>query len=95
QRFRYCTVITIAHRLNTIIDSDKVMVLDAGQVVEYDIPHKLLDTSDGLFSKLVKQSGKDISIKLKQMAKQYYCHKNSINLNEKNNENDDEIGQRL
>ncbi|CAG2100059.1 unnamed protein product, partial [Medioppia subpectinata] len=107
QRFRYCTVITIAHRLNTIIDSDKVMVsqgliggwvritcvvlivyvfvdqvLDAGQVVEYDIPHHLLDTSDGLFSKLVKQTGKHMTIRLKQMAKQYYYHKNGIKLEE-------------
>ncbi|CAG2104617.1 unnamed protein product, partial [Medioppia subpectinata] len=91
QRFRYCTVITIAHRLNTIIDSDKVMVLDAGQVVEYDIPHHLLDTSDSVFSKLVKQTGKEMSTKLKQMAKQYYYHKNGINFDNKDNEIKEEV----
>ncbi|CAG2105026.1 unnamed protein product [Medioppia subpectinata] len=68
--------------INTIIDSDKVMVLDAGQVVEYDIPHHLLDKSDGLFSKLVKQTGNEMSVRLKQMAIQYYNRKNNINENE-------------
>lgn len=51
------TVITIAHRLKTIGDSDKVLVLDAGRVVEYDSPVNLLKKSDGYFKSLVDQSG--------------------------------------
>ena len=38
QEFQSSTVITIAHRLNTIIKSDKVLVLDQGKVEEYDTP---------------------------------------------------------
>jgi len=41
--FKDCTVITIAHRLNTIADSDRVLVMEAGQVAEFDKPQKLLE----------------------------------------------------
>ena len=38
EEFKYATVLTIAHRLNTIINSDRVLVLDDGACVEYDSP---------------------------------------------------------
>ncbi|EDO37461.1 predicted protein [Nematostella vectensis] len=55
-RFTGCTVLTIAHRLNTIMDYDKVIVLDKGHVVEYDTPGMLAGKQDGVFAGLLKNS---------------------------------------
>jgi len=58
ESFKDCTVITVAHRLNTIIDSDMVLVLDQGKVCEYDTPESLLSRPDSMFSSLVDETGK-------------------------------------
>ena len=54
---KHCTVITIAHRLNTILDYDRVLVLENGQVVEYDKPEILLENEDGQFLRLYRHGG--------------------------------------
>ncbi|KAM9618308.1 ATP-binding cassette sub-family C member 2 isoform 1-T1 [Trichechus inunguis] len=54
--FSQCTVITIAHRLHTIMDSDKVMVLDNGKIIEYGSPEELLK-NPGPFYYMAKESG--------------------------------------
>ena len=51
-------VLTIAHRLHTITDSDKIMVLDQGKVVEFDSPTKLLNTQGSIYRSLVEESEK-------------------------------------
>ena len=48
-------MITIAHRLNTIIKSDKVLVLSHGELVEYDSPKNLMNNPDSEFAKLLKE----------------------------------------
>ena len=53
-RFKDCTVLTIAHRLNTIMDYDKVLVMDQGRVVEFDKPEVLLQNNNGYFYRLVQ-----------------------------------------
>ncbi|EYU19134.1 hypothetical protein MIMGU_mgv1a014294mg [Erythranthe guttata] len=50
-------MLTIAHRLNTIIDSDQILVLDSGQVLEYDTPEGLLEREESAFSKMVQSTG--------------------------------------
>nr|XP_010972726.1 canalicular multispecific organic anion transporter 1 isoform X1 [Camelus dromedarius] len=54
--FSHCTTITIAHRLHTIMDSDKVMVLDQGKIVEYGNPEELLK-NPGPFYSMAQEAG--------------------------------------
>ncbi|EHA21199.1 hypothetical protein ASPNIDRAFT_213454 [Aspergillus niger ATCC 1015] len=54
--FQDRTIITIAHRINTIIDSDRIVVLDKGRVVEFDSPAELIKR-EGRFYELVKEAG--------------------------------------
>ncbi|CAG5100511.1 Oidioi.mRNA.OKI2018_I69.XSR.g17031.t1.cds [Oikopleura dioica] len=61
ESFSGLTILTIAHRLNTIIDYDRVMVLDDGKIVELDSPEALFSKKDGIFRSMcdeanVKQS---------------------------------------
>ncbi|KAK9458846.1 uncharacterized protein V1516DRAFT_123729 [Lipomyces oligophaga] len=57
QEFADTTIITIAHRLRSIIDYDMILVLDAGTVKEYAKPHTLLQQSDSIFRSMCENSG--------------------------------------
>ncbi|KAK6601299.1 Metal resistance protein YCF1 (ABC transporter transmembrane region) [Botrytis cinerea] len=56
------TIITIAHRINTILDSDRIVVLEQGQVKEFDSPKNLMEKR-GLFWKLVREAGLEGSVR--------------------------------
>ena len=57
EEFRSFTMLVIAHRINTIIDCDRILVLDAGQVLEFDTPENLLSNEGSAFSKMVQSTG--------------------------------------
>ncbi|KAG5421468.1 YBT1 [Candida metapsilosis] len=71
--FGSSTILTIAHRLRTIIDYDKILVMDAGQVVEYDNPYVLISNQDSLFYSMCENSGELPS--LISLAKESYVKK--------------------
>eukprot|EP00970_Alexandrium_tamarense_P001569 scaffold167_cov191-Alexandrium_tamarense.AAC.9 len=56
ENFADATILTIAHRLNTIMDSDRVLVLDDGRVAEFDSPSALLSKTEGIFKSMVDKS---------------------------------------
>ena len=64
EEFSRCTIITIAHRLNTIIDYDKILVLHQGTVVEFDSPETLMRDEKSIFHSMLRNSGLVVSSKL-------------------------------
>ncbi|KAG5342175.1 L259 protein, partial [Acromyrmex charruanus] len=88
--FKECTVITIAHRLNTIIDSNRIIVMENGSIVEFGCPYELLhDKPNGYFSQMVEKTGNQMAQSLLEQAKKA-CEKNNdhceLNLSAQNTE---------
>ncbi|XP_053689234.1 probable multidrug resistance-associated protein lethal(2)03659 [Sabethes cyaneus] len=83
EKFNDCTVLTIAHRLNTVMDSDKVLVMDAGHCVEFGTPYELLVSKEGprIFYGMVKQTGKSTFESLLKTAKEAHNRKQGQNFN--------------
>ncbi|XP_014221942.1 multidrug resistance-associated protein 4-like [Trichogramma pretiosum] len=71
--FKNNTVLTIAHRLNTIMDSDRVLVMEFGCAVEYGHPYLLLtEMENGYFSDMVRETGDEMAHKLRRVAEKAY-----------------------
>ncbi|XP_075982875.1 ATP-binding cassette sub-family C member 4-like [Anticarsia gemmatalis] len=66
--FANCTVLTVAHRLHTVADSDRVVVMEAGEIVECGHPHELLQHDEGHFTRMVKQLGAAAEQSLRDFA---------------------------
>lgn len=77
ESFADCTVLTIAHRLNTIIESDKVLVMDGGVVAEFGEPHRLLQDPNGIFAELVSHAGESAAKKLAMIAEDAHKDRNN------------------
>ncbi|XP_028160238.1 probable multidrug resistance-associated protein lethal(2)03659 [Ostrinia furnacalis] len=76
EHFASCTVLTIAHRLNTIMESDRVLVMSFGRVLEFEHPYILLSDPNSHFSSMVKETGEKNAALLFQVAKDAYFQSN-------------------
>ncbi|CAH0722571.1 unnamed protein product, partial [Brenthis ino] len=76
RQFASCTVLTIAHRLNTIMDSDRVLVMSGGEIVEFDHPYILLSDENSHFTSMVKETGETNSTKLFEISRDTYFQSN-------------------
>lgn len=72
EEFVNSTVITVAHRLYTVIDSNRVLVMDAGVAVEFDEPYLLLQNKEGVFRKMVEALGPQEFEQLLAISKEKY-----------------------
>ncbi|XP_037816429.1 probable multidrug resistance-associated protein lethal(2)03659 isoform X2 [Lucilia sericata] len=71
-KFADCTVLTIAHRLHTVMDSDRVLVMDVGHAVEFDHPYLLLQKPKGFLRRLVDDTSSDAAAALLKAAQESY-----------------------
>ena len=88
KNFSECTTLTIAHRLHSIMDSNRVMVFDDGHLMEYDTPLNLIDQETTIFNSLVQQSG--CPDELKRLAKGEMSIADSLMAEEKKKNHEDE-----
>lgn len=56
EEFREVTVLTIAHRIQTVLQCDKIMAIDEGSVAEFDTPQRLLESKSGIFYEMYSKS---------------------------------------
>ncbi|XP_076291879.1 putative multidrug resistance-associated protein lethal(2)03659 isoform X2 [Lasioglossum baleicum] len=80
RKFAQCTVLTIAHRLNTVMDSDRILVMDAGNAVEFDAPYLLLQKGTGFLQSMVNETGPAMAEALKEVARVSYQNRTSTAL---------------
>jgi len=75
-KFADCSIITIAHRLHSVIDCDRILVLDNGLLKEYDHPHLLLQNVNGILSSMVDHTGKTSAVALRYAASEAFSRQN-------------------
>ncbi|XP_014216231.1 probable multidrug resistance-associated protein lethal(2)03659 [Copidosoma floridanum] len=75
KKFDSCTILTIAHRLHTVIDSDRLIVMDSGVIVEFDHPFILLTQQKGLLYDIVFKSNSGAAQRLLSIAKSSFDKK--------------------
>lgn len=78
ERFAECTVLTVAHRLHTVMDSDRIVVMDAGRVREFDWPAVLLDLEGGVLRDMVDACGPQEATSLKRIAAETMATKMAV-----------------
>ncbi|XP_011877748.1 PREDICTED: probable multidrug resistance-associated protein lethal(2)03659 isoform X2 [Vollenhovia emeryi] len=94
RNFKECTVVTVAHRLNTIIDSDRIIVMEDGTIVEFGCPYELLhEKPNGYFSQMVQKTDNQMAQNLLELARKA-CEKHEdhyhLRLSQRNTENESE-----
>ncbi|CAF0825031.1 unnamed protein product [Rotaria sp. Silwood1] len=88
EKFKQCTVLTIAHRLRTVIDSDRIMVLGNGELLEFDTPQALLSNSNSHFTSLIEQTGSTEAQFLRTLVN---TQDTNMNFDEPNVDSDEEL----
>lgn len=61
------------------MDSDRVLVMSAGEAVEFDVPHKLLQNPNGHFTSMVRETGRHMEDKLREVALEAFMEKEETN----------------
>ncbi|KAI8621103.1 P-loop containing nucleoside triphosphate hydrolase protein [Chytriomyces sp. MP71] len=76
--FKDATVLSVAHRLNTIAAFDRILVLDQGRVAEFDAPHVLLSREGSIFGEMVQATGAANAVVIADIAKSHFASSQSM-----------------